>query len=87
MSEQQDQTRITKFDGMQPTAAENSAKMREYFEVLMKRGAVSMIITAEFANGDAATSAVGPPAGLVTLARLGVIQVIDMLSRPTGENG
>jgi len=70
-----------------PTPDQNRDQMREYFETLMKRRPVSMVITAEFSNGDAATSAVGPPAGLVTLARLGVIQVIDMLGRKTGENG
>jgi hypothetical protein len=82
-----EETRIEVFDGMKPTPAENDAKMREYFELLMKRGAVSMIITAEFANGNAATSAVGPPAGLETLAKLGLVQIRDMLSRKTGENG
>lgn len=82
-----DETRITVFDGVKPTHDQNRDQMRAYFEMLMKRGAVSMVITAEFSNGDAATSAVGPPAGLETLARLGVVQVIDMLSRKTGANG
>ena len=82
-----DQTAVTVFDGMRPSTSENQQKMREYFELLMKRGAVSMIITAEFASGDAATSAVGSPAGLESLAKLAIVQIRDMLSRPTGENG
>lgn len=79
------QTNLTVFDGMKPSVEQNRDQMRQYFEMLIKRGAVSMVITAEFANGDAATSAVGPPAGLETLAQLGLVQVRDMLSKaPAG---
>lgn len=77
------------FDGMKPGAIENQQKMREYFELLMKRGAVSMVIHAEFDNGNAATCAVGPPAGLLALDENGFGQLLDMLRRPAkgGENG
>lgn len=81
------ETNVTLFDGITPTTDENRDRMRQYFDTLMKRGAVAMVLTIEDEKGNAATCAVGPPAGLETLARLGVVQVLDMLSRPTGENG
>ena len=84
------ETQLTTFaHGAKPSSEADRNQMRAYFEALMNRGPVSMVITAEFANGDAATSAVGSPAGVELLAKLGVVQVLDMLQRgnESGENG
>jgi len=83
------ETRLTTFDGVKPTLEYNQAQMRAYVENLIDRGAVSMLIYAEMAEGKMAVAAVGPPLGLRELAELGTVQLEDMLRRgnESGENG
>jgi len=83
------ETRITTFAGVKPTPAVNQVQMRRYVDDLIARGALSMLIYAEMAEGKMAVAAVGSPLGLRELAQLGPSQLEDMLQRGnrSGENG
>lgn len=85
------ETRMTVFDGMQPTEEETFAQIQKLVDQVLIRKPVSIVIYAEFKEGEGGivAGAVGSPLTLANLMRLGKLQVEDMMSRglQAGENG